>query len=129
VLLDEAIWTHLSAVAAITAVIPATNIQWSEAAQETTANRIVYRMISAPPQYDSDDEWQRWEVVIIHSNKWTCRQVANLVSDNLHRFKGDNEGQFGGMDIDYIAKISDRDPVLLEDDTYEIIQEYRFIFH
>jgi hypothetical protein len=131
-LLDEAIYNHLSGVAAIIALVPATSIQWIDAELETTIPRIVFRRISAPAMYDAYDQWQRWEIVTVHQDKWSCRQIANLVSDNLNRFKTVNEGLFGGaggMSIDYIEKIEDPDPTLREDGRYEVIQEFRFIFH
>ncbi len=128
-LLDEAIWTYLSGITDLVEKVPAASIQWGDAEQETAVPRVVYRRISAPTMYDATDQWQRWELITVHTDKYECREIANLISEALNRFKGADQGTFGGMDVDYIEKIEDPDPALRTDGRYEIIQEFRFIFH
>ncbi len=128
-LLDKAIWTYLSGIAALVAKVPAESIQWGDAEQETAVPRVVYRRISSPSLYDATDQWQRWEIITVHTDKYEAQAIGVIISDSLHRFKGADQGTFGGMAVDYIEKIEDRDPQLRTDGRYELIQEYRFIFH
>ncbi len=131
-LLDEAIYTHFAAIAEITAFVPAKNIQWASAENEITIPRLVYRLISAPQLPDSNDQWQRWEIITVHQDRWICKEIANLVKKNLNYRRGATEGPLGGvggMNVDYIELIEDRDPVEREDHKYEVIQEFRFCFH
>lgn len=127
--LDEAIWTHFSAIAEFIALVPATRIHWIDAPQGTAIPLMVYRCISSPPLYDSTDKWERIEFVVVAADKIQCQNIGKLVDDHLDHFTGSRDGLFGGMAIDYITKIGEFDPALREDGNYEQIKEYRFVYH
>lgn len=127
--IDEAIYNHLIAEPLILSEVAATNINWIEADQTTDYPQIVYKNISAPNMYDSNDQWQRWRFFILDKNKVKCKDIAKLIRDRLNRFRGSAHGPFGGVAVDYISLIEEMKIEYRDDKIFEAIQDYRICYH
>lgn len=128
-MIDEAIYNHLITEPLIIVEVAAKNINWIEGSQSTTYPQITYINISSPNMYDSNDQWQRWRFFIVAKDRVRCRDIAKLVKERLNRFKGADEGLFGGMAVDYVEIIEDMKIEYRDDSKFEAIQDYRFCFH
>jgi hypothetical protein len=121
----EKIYDDLSVHPGILGYITAADIHWVTAPQGTKGARIVYKMISDVPIYDSDDKWQRWRFYISHPDWYKCRELADVLKDHLNR---KNDG-LGTMKVSYVGNLADEDPVFNEDSRlWEIMQDYSIAY-
>ncbi len=127
--LDEAIHNYLCTIPELLAIVEKNSIQWIDAEQGTVYPRIVYQLISSPLDYDSVEQWQRWQFTIIHQDKWKCDEIAGILTKHLHGFRGSDKGTFGGLNIDYIARLANIGSNMREDNQYQKIQDYSIYFH
>lgn len=124
--IDNDIKTHLDSIAVLTAIIPAASIYWASSPQEDDYPRLVYRRISDPTLYDSDDRWQRWRFFIYHGDKGKCEEVEQILHDYLNR----KDDSIGTLDVDYVQCLERSDPEFDNDlRVYWSFIDFRIIYH
>jgi hypothetical protein len=124
-MIQDNIYTFLSGTAALTALVPADQIGWSDVLNTEAYPKITYTCVSNPQAYPEADQWQRWRFYVVAIDKFEARAIADVLDTTLNRAYGD----VGGVTVEFMAKI-DESPVELRDDgNYELSLDYRIIYH
>jgi len=124
--LAEAIHDDLAANTDILTYLAATNIYWLEAPEGSTADRIVFKIITDLPIYDSDDRWQRWRFYILCIDRFDCQALAEILFNHLHR----KNTAFDDFKIDYVSGIDKSDPEYIADmEAWQVVQDYMIYYH
>ena len=126
IVLAEAIYNDLAVHDGILGYIAAADIYWMAAPEGAGADRIVFKMVSDPALYDSDDKWQRWRFYVTHTDPHQCLRLATVLFEHLHR----KDDTFDTFKIDYVSNNENNDPEYVEDlKAYQIIQDYMIYYH
>jgi hypothetical protein len=118
------IYAYLITISDLIAIVPAGQIGWVDVDENTDFPRIVFRMISSPPLYQSDDQWQRWRFFCRSDSKVECENIGEILIENLNRLQGD----MGGKRMSYVAKI-DENEATWQDNIYEKYVDFRFVYN
>jgi len=117
------IYTFISAQSAITSLVNVDNICWVDGDEDTTYPRIVYKMISDPPLYESGDRWQRWRFYVFSDLKTECLTIGDALYNALHRLQDEMGDTF------YNVFMLDRTEVERQENMYECYLDFRIIYH
>lgn len=118
------IYTYLITITDLTDIVPATQIGWVDVDENTDFPRIVFKMVSSPPLYQSDDQWQRWRFFCYSDSKDECEDIGEILIENLNRL----QGTMGGKRMSYVAKL-DEIEATKQDNVYEKYVDFRFIYN
>ena len=120
----EEVYNYLLTVSSLTDII-GTRLYYVECHETPEYPMIVYKEFSRPTSYQTDDQWQRWRFYILAEDPHVCEDINSILKSNLNRAYG----TFGIEEVDYIAHMNDLEIVFRDDEVYELISDYRVIFH
>lgn len=123
--IKDTIYTILTNDSDLIALVPATSIGWIDVDENKDYPRIVFKLISAPPLYQSNDQWQRWRFYCYSHLKVECEDIGEALKDLLHGYKGN---LVGAQYIDFISKI-DEVEVTRQEAVYEKYIDFRISYH
>jgi hypothetical protein len=86
---------------------------------------IVFKCISSPGLYQTEDKWERWRFYIIGPDEWEVQSISGTLIDSLNRLYGD----MAGRDIDFIQKLDESSIEKREDNTFEMYVDFRILYH
>ena len=103
------------------------DVFWMEQTKgETSLPHIVFKQISDPALYQSNDKWQRWRFYITGTTPLSVQELEMDLYDKLNGLSGDMEGKT----LDFVQKIGDDSSIeKREDGYYQMYVDYRFIYH
>jgi len=122
--LKDDIYTFLSENTSITSLVPVGQIGWIDVDEQAEYPRIIYQMVSAPPLYESDDQWQRWRFYCFSNLKTECKEIADALIALLRGL----QDTIGETYVDLIEKIDESEVTRLEN-IYEKYIDFRIIYH
>lgn len=101
------------------------NIYYVEKPENAEYPCIVFKCISSPGLYQTDDKWERWRFYIIGPDQWEVQSISGVLIESLNRLYGD----MSGREIDYIAKLDESSIEKREDNNYEMYVDFRILYH
>lgn len=105
-------------------LVPASQMGHIDVDEDTDYPRIVYKRISAPPLYQSNDQWTRWRFYMFSESKVELENISIELTSLLHRLYG----TFGSQYIDYVTIIDDVE-ITKGETVYEKYTDFRIIYH
>lgn len=123
--IKDTIYTILINDSDLIALVPATSIGWIDVDENEDYPRIVFKLIAAPPLYQSDDQWQRWRFNCYSHLKVECKDIGEALISLLHGYKGN---LVGAQYIDFISKI-DEVEITKQESVYEKYIDFRISYH
>ena len=116
------IFSYISTVTGITDIVPVNQIGWIDTDENTPYPKIVYKMISAPPLYQANDEWQRWRFWIFSDSKVEALNIGTELRTALHRLQDTMGSTY------YNVFLIDESEVSRQEDIYEKYIDFRIIY-
>jgi len=124
-MIQESIYNFLVSKTDLTAYV-STRIYWADAPQGSLYPQIVFKKLSAPKNYQLDDEWQRWRFFIFDEDKFNVDAIATLLKGYLQNLYGTVDED----DIDFITRLDESTIELrVEDKINYMYIDFRIIYH
>lgn len=120
--IKDDIYSFLQTQSGVISLVPASQIGYVDCDETTPYPRIVYKMISDPPLYQSKDRWQRWRFFCFSDDKTECLNIGDSLFTALHRLQDT-------MGTTYVnVFMIDRSEVERNESIYEMYLDFRIIY-
>jgi len=116
------IYSFMQTQSGITDIVPVGQVGWIDCDTDTPYPRIIYKKISSPPLYQSNDEWQRWRFWVFSDDKTEVLAIGDELRTAFHRLQDTMGSTF------YNVFLIDESEVDRQEEMYQKYIDFRIIY-